>query len=85
MSGSTFLRNRRQVNEVGVINGKTTPRARNDDKGRKCVGLDDVRNRFSCHKADIRWGFATSKHIILLLGRLICEMDGKAISFDGRK
>ena len=62
-----FLRNRRQVNEVGMIDGKATARAGNDNKGRKRIGPDDIRNLFSRHKADTRREFIGSKHIILLL------------------
>ena len=62
-----FLRNRRQVNEVGMIDGKATARAGNDNKGRKRIGPDDIRNLFSRHKADTRREFIESKHIILLL------------------
>jgi hypothetical protein len=70
-----FLRNRRQVNEVGMIDGKTAARAGNDNKGRKRIGFDDVRNLFSRHKADIRQEFANSKQIILLLGKLNSDMN----------
>ena len=47
-----FLRNRRQVNEVGMIDRKTTARTGNDNKGRKRIRPDDIRNLFSRHKAD---------------------------------
>jgi hypothetical protein len=69
-----FLRDRRQVNEVGMIDGKTAPRTGNDNKGRKSVRLDDIRNLFSRHKGDPRREFTESKHIILLLGRLKLEI-----------
>ena len=62
-----FLRNRRQVNEVGMIDRETTAGTGNDNKGRKRVRLDDVRNLFSRHRADIRWEFTENKQIILLL------------------
>jgi hypothetical protein len=49
-----FLRDRRQVSEVGMIDRKTTTRAGNDNKGRKRVRPDDIRNLFPRHEPDIR-------------------------------
>ena len=69
-----FLRNRRQVNEVGMIDGKATARAGNDNKGRKRIGPDDIRNRFSRYKTDIRQEFGSSKQIILLLCKLYPDL-----------
>jgi hypothetical protein len=48
-----FLRDRRQVSEVGMIDRKTTARAGNDNKGRKRVRPDDIRNLFFGHEPDI--------------------------------
>ena len=70
-----FLRNRRQVSEVGMIHGKATARAGNDNKGRKRIGPDDIRNLFSRHKTDIRQEFGNSKQIILLLGKLYSDLN----------
>ena len=44
-----LLRNRRQVNEVGMMNREPTARTGDDNKGRKCVWLDDIRNLFPRH------------------------------------
>jgi hypothetical protein len=50
-----------------MIDGKTTSRAGNDNKGRKSVGFDDIRNLFSRHKRESNRGTQNSKHINLLL------------------
>jgi len=61
-----FLRNRRKVNEVRMIDGKTTARAGNDNKRRKRIRPDDIRNLFSGHRAKISRSL-NSKQLILLL------------------
>jgi hypothetical protein len=62
-----FLRNGRKVNEVRMIDRKTTARAGNDNKRRKRIRPDNIRNLFSGHERDTRRKSANSKQIILLL------------------
>lgn len=62
-----FLRNRRKVNEVRMIDGKTTARAGNNNNRRERIRPDNICNLFSGHKREIRRKLANSKHIILLL------------------
>ena len=62
-----FLRDRRKVNEIRMIDGKAIAGTGNDHERRKRIGPNDIRNLFSGHKSNLSQTQMISPHYFLVM------------------